>query len=186
MNRNLRTAMLSVLGICCMTGLGFASVPLYRIFCQVTGFGGTTQTAEQAPATTVDRLMQIQFDATVHPGLPWDFKPEQRQVTLKVGEPGLIYYSATNLGSYQTLGVATFNVTPEKAGQYFTKVACFCFQEQPLAPGETARLGVSFFVDPAIMGDPDLDDVTTITLSYTFFADPDQIPAVLPAAAATR
>jgi cytochrome c oxidase assembly protein subunit 11 len=163
-----------------MVGLSFAAVPLYRLFCQVTGFGGTTQVAETAPAVAGQRLFKVRFNADVQPDLPWRFQPEQREVTLRVGEPGLAFYRAENLSERAVTGSATFNVTPLKAGQYFTKVQCFCFDEQKLAPGETAQLGVSFFVDPAILEDRNLDEVTTITLSYTFFrslGDPDGAPA---------
>ena len=163
-----------------MVGLAFAAVPLYRLFCQVTGFGGTTQVAESPPAEVGQRLFKVRFNADVNRDLPWRFWPEQREVTLRVGEPGLVFYGAENLSARTVSGVATFNVTPLKAGQYFNKVQCFCFDEQKLAPGETARLGVSFFVDPAILEDRNLDEVTAITLSYTFFrslGDPDGAPA---------
>ncbi len=157
-----------------MVGLAFASVPLYRLFCQVTGFGGTTQVAESAPARVGERVFKIRFNADVHRDLPWRFQPEQREVSLKVGEPGLAFYRAQNLSKRPITGTATFNVTPLKAGQYFSKVQCFCFDEQTLAPGESARLGVSFFVDPAILEDANLDEVTAITLSYTYFRDLDE------------
>jgi cytochrome c oxidase assembly protein subunit 11 len=163
-----------------MVGLAFAAVPLYRLFCQVTGFGGTTQVAESPPAEAVQRLIKVRFNADVNRDLPWRFWPEQREVVLRVGEPGLVFYGAENLSSEPVTGTATFNVTPLKAGQYFNKVQCFCFDEQKLAPGETARFGVSFFVDPAILQDRNLDEVTAITLSYTFFrslGDPEGAPA---------
>ncbi len=163
-----------------MVGLAFASVPLYRLFCQVTGLGGTTQVSEAAPAAPGERLIKVRFNADVHRDLPWRFWPEQREVTLRVGEPGLVFYGAENRSGRSIVGTATFNVTPLKAGQYFSKVQCFCFEEQELAPGETARLGISFYVDPAIAQDRNLDEVTAITLSYTFFrslADGDDRPA---------
>ena len=152
-----------------MVGLAFAAVPLYRLFCQVTGFGGTTQVAETAPAEVGERVIKVRFNADLHGDLPWRFWPEQREVILRVGEPGLVFYGAKNLSGQAMVGTATFNVTPLKAGQYFSKVQCFCFEEQELAPGETARLGISFYVDPAIAQDRNLDEVTAITLSYTFF-----------------
>lgn len=170
-----------------MVGLAFAAVPLYRLFCQVTGFGGTTQVAERPPAEAGQRLIKVRFNADVNRDLPWRFWPEQREVTLRVGEPGLVFYGAKNLAAGAVTGTATFNVTPLKAGQYFNKVQCFCFDEQKLAAGETARLGVSFFVDPAILEDRNLDEVTAMTLSYTFFrslGDPEGAPAE--AADATR
>ena len=163
-----------------MVGVAFAAVPLYRLFCQVTGYGGTTQVSASAPAEAGERIFKVRFNADVHRDLPWRFWPEQREVTLRVGEPGLVFYGAENLSGRAVVGTATFNVTPLKAGQYFNKVQCFCFDEQELAPGETARLGVSFFVDPAITQDRNLDEVTAITLSYTFFRsldDRDDRPA---------
>jgi cytochrome c oxidase assembly protein subunit 11 len=163
-----------------MVGLAFAAVPLYRLFCQVTGFGGTTQVAESPPAEVGARSIKVRFNADVNRDLPWRFWPEQREVTLRVGEPGLVFYGARNLAARAVTGTATFNVTPLKAGPYFNKVQCFCFEEQTLAPGETARFGVSFFVDPAILEDRNLDEVTAITLSYTFFrslGDPEGAPA---------
>ena len=150
-------------------GLSYAAVPLYRLFCQVTGFGGTTQVATAAPDSTIGRRMTVRFNADVDPALPWSFQPVEREVQLLVGERTLAFYRATNRGSEPVVGTAVFNVTPHKAGAYFDKIDCFCFAEQRLAPGETAELPVSFFIDPAIMNDRKLDDVTTITLSYTFF-----------------
>ncbi len=163
-----------------MIGVSFAAVPLYRLFCQVTGLGGTTQVSEAAPTQAGERVIKVRFNADVHRDLPWRFWPEQREVTLRVGEPGLVFYGAENLSGRAITGTATFNVTPLKAGQYFSKVQCFCFEEQELAPGETARLGISFYVDPAIAQDRNLDEVTAITLSYTFFrslADDGDRPA---------
>lgn len=171
--RNARIGLILAGVVCAMVVLAFAAVPLYRLFCQVTGYGGTPQVAEAPPAEMGQRSIVVRFDATVHPGLPWAFRPEQRQVTLKLGEPGLVYYLARNEAAFATAGQATFNVTPLKAGQYFNKVSCFCFQQQTLEPGQQVEMGVSFFVDPALAEDPNLDDVRTITLSYTFFADPD-------------
>ena len=152
-----------------MVGLAFASVPLYSLFCQVTGFGGTTQVAEQAPAAAIERTMIIRFNADVDAKLPWSFQPNQRQLSLRVGEPALATYTARNLSASPMTGVATFNVTPPKAGKYFDKVQCFCFDEQRLEAGQDVEMAVSFFVDPAIMDDRNLDEVKTITLSYTFF-----------------
>lgn len=169
--RRRNTALALMLGglVFGMIGVAFAAVPLYRLFCQVTGYGGTTQVSASAPAEAGERIIKVRFNADVHRDLPWRFWPEQREVTLRVGEPGLVFYGAQNLSGQAVVGTATFNVTPLKAGQYFNKVQCFCFDEQELAPGETARLGVSFFVDPAITEDRNLDEVTAITLSYTFF-----------------
>ena len=163
--------MLVVLGgvACGMVGLSFAAVPLYDLFCSVTGFGGTTQTADAAPAEVGNRVMAVQFNSDVSNDVPWRFKPSQREVELRVGEVGLAFYTAINESNNTILGSATFNVTPLKAGIYFTKVDCFCFEEQVLRPGESAELPVTFFIDPDIVNDRDMDDVMTITLSYTFF-----------------
>lgn len=158
-----------------MVGMAFASVPLYRIFCQVTGIGGTTQVAEALPDAPIARKIAVRFSANVDPALPWRFKPKTREITLQIGEQGIVYYEAENLAATPITGRATFNVTPLKAGMYFNKIHCFCFDEQTLAAGETVDMGVNFFVDPAIAEDPNLDDVQTITLSYTFFRDPDDL-----------
>ncbi len=159
-----------------MIGAAYASVPLYQLFCQVTGFGGTTQVAEALPEKAGERIITVRFNADVDPNLPWAFQPVQREMTVKVGESGLAYFSARNLSGGSTVGTATFNVTPLKAGQYFNKVQCFCFTEQRLAAGASADMPVSFFVDPAIDEDPNLQEVKTITLSYTFFVDEDAAP----------
>jgi cytochrome c oxidase assembly protein subunit 11 len=171
--RNAKTALGLSLVVCAMIGLSFASVPLYRIFCQVTGYGGTTQVAGSVPETVSERRITVRFNADVNPQLPWSFEPIDRAVTLRVGEPGLAFFRAVNLTDRPTSGTATFNVTPLKAGQYFDKTQCFCFDEQHLAAGESAEMGVSFFIDPAILEDRNLDDVKTITLSYTFFRSLD-------------
>ncbi len=152
-----------------MGGAAFAAVPAYRLFCQVTGFGGTTQRADAAPVGVGERVVKIQFDANTNPDLPWRFRPKQREVAVRVGEEGLAFYRAENLSDDIVMGQAGFNVTPLKAGKYFNKVQCFCFNEQVLLPGQAVDMPVTFFVDPAIVDDPDLDDVDTITLSYTFF-----------------
>ncbi|MCG8357560.1 MAG: cytochrome c oxidase assembly protein [Kiloniellales bacterium] len=172
--RNATTVVLLSGLVAGMTGLSFAAVPLYRLFCQVTGLGGTTQVADSLPETVADRVMTVRFNADIDPELPWRFRPSQRAVEVRVGEPGLAFYEATNLAERPVTGTAVFNVTPLKAGRYFSKVACFCFDLQSLAAGETMEMGVSFFVDPEILDDPNLDDVTTITLSYTFFHSSEQ------------
>ncbi|HJO97811.1 MAG: cytochrome c oxidase assembly protein [Alphaproteobacteria bacterium] len=154
-----------------MVGLAFASAPLYRLFCEVTGYGGTPQTGATATSGGVasQRLVTVRFDASVNSKLPWKFTPERRQITVRVGEEALVYYRAINLSSEPMTGTATFNVTPYKAASYFGKVDCFCFTEQTLKPGEEAAMAVSFFVDPEIFEDPNTRDVSTISLSYTFF-----------------
>jgi len=181
MDRNKRTALVFAGIAAAMVGAAFAAVPAYKLFCQVTGFGGTTQRAEAASENVLDRTVTVRFDASVHRDLGWRFKPSQVSQTLRVGETGLALYEATNRSSAPVVGTATFNVTPTKAGQYFTKIECFCFTEQLLAPGETMAMPVSYFIDPAIADDPRLDEVKEITLSYTFFrsdADPQEIAAV--------
>ena len=168
-NRRLGLALVGVVAV--MLGAAYASVPLYQLFCQVTGYGGTTQVAESAPEAAGERIFTIRFNADVDPKLPWAFQPVEREMTVKVGESGLALFRAENLSARATAGTATFNVTPLKAGQYFNKVQCFCFTEQRLAPGASIDMPVSFFVDPAIVEDPNLQEVKTITLSYTFFPD---------------
>jgi cytochrome c oxidase assembly protein subunit 11 len=153
-----------------MLGLTAAAVPLYRLFCQATGYGGTTQRAEAAPARQSERTITVRFNADVAGGLPWTFAPVERAVEVRLGEQHLAFYRAHNGGSHAIVGTATFNVTPFKAGVYFTKIACFCFKEQTLQAGETVDMPVSFYVDPAILDDPATRDVHAITLSYTFFA----------------
>ena len=176
--RNRRTAG-AVAGVfVAMVGLSYASVPLYDLFCRVTGFGGTPQVADAAPTdvaeATRERVMTIRFDAATAPDLGWSFKPVERTMKVRVGEPALAYYTAHNDESVPVVGTAGFNVTPEKAGLHFAKVECFCFTEQVLKPGESVEMPVNFFIDPDIMTDPKMDDVTTITLSYTFYRSPDQ------------
>lgn len=159
-----------------MIGAAYASVPLYQMFCQATGYGGTTQRVDQYSDTVLDRDITVRFDANVSGGLPWTFTPDQRDVTMKIGETTQIGYTATNPFSTPTAGKATFNVTPELAGAYFNKVECFCFTDTSLKPGETLDMPVVFFVDPAIVDDPDLKNIRTITLSYTFFPLPSGAP----------
>lgn len=156
-----------------MIGLTYASVPLYTLFCSVTGFGGTTKRAEQAAERVVDRKVTIRFNGDINSALPWSFKPEQKELVLKLGETGLAAYRAENRSAKPTVGTAVYNVTPEKAGAYFNKIQCFCFDEQILEPGQGVDMPVTFFVDPSMADDPNMDDVTTITLSYTFFRAKD-------------
>ena len=168
--RNGRLVAVLVSVVVGMVGLAYASVPLYRVFCQVTGFAGTPRTDDVVlPATVSERSITVRFDANVNSALPWRFRPAQKEVTLRLGEPGLAHYTAENLSDAPLVGTATFNVTPHKAAQYFAKVECFCFSDQRLEPGQRASLPVSFHVDPAILDDPNARDVATITLSYTFF-----------------
>ncbi len=152
-----------------MAGMAYAAVPLYDLFCRVTGYGGTTQASTEYSSVVLDRMVTVRFDGNTARGLPWQFKPQQVSMETNVGADGLAFYTAENLSDEPIVGTATYNVTPQKAGSYFIKVACFCFTEQVLMPGEKVEMPVSFYVDPAIADDPDMDDVTTITLSYTFF-----------------
>ena len=173
--RNRGTAVVLAGVVAGMVGVAYAAVPLYQLFCQVTGYGGTTQTAVTAPGATSDRIMTIRFNADTAGGMPWKFRPLQRELKVRIGEETLAYYEARNDASGRIVGTATFNVTPHKAGPYFDKIDCFCFERQVLAPGERAEMPVSFFIDPAILDDPNLNDVNTITLSYTIFeADLDE------------
>ena len=154
--------------------LSYASVPLYKLFCQVTGYGGTTQQVTSPSSQILERKIKIRFDANTKPTLDWNFQPVQTSMDISVGQNALAFYQAENIGKDPVVGTATFNVTPEKAGVYFNKIDCFCFVEQLLAPQEAVEMPVSFFIDPDIVNDPNLDDVTTITLSYTFFPSEDQ------------
>ncbi|WP_417693467.1 cytochrome c oxidase assembly protein [Roseibium sp.] len=159
-----------------MVGASYAAVPLYNMFCRVTGFGGTTQVATQEADHVIDRKIIVRFDGNVNHTLSWKFAPEHRQMEMKMGETRQMSYVATNTGSRRTVGTSVFNVTPLEAGAYFNKLECFCFTEQALEAGETVEMPVVFFVDPDMNNDPDLKHVREITLSYTFFPveEPEQ------------
>lgn len=173
--RNTRVAVLCSAIVVGMVGLSYAAVPLYEIFCRVTGYGGTTQVATETPEAVIDRKIIVRFDANTSRDMDWSFRPAQTSIELKVGETGLAFYRATNTSDTDSVGTATFNVTPLAAGQYFAKVECFCFTEQKLTAGQTVDMPVTFFVDPEIDNDPDLDKLTTITLSYRFYpVEPDE------------
>jgi cytochrome c oxidase assembly protein subunit 11 len=166
---NRRIAALCVAFFCGMVGMAYAAVPLYTLFCQVTGYGGTTQRVTQYSDRVLDRDITIRFDANTAGGVPWKFAPVDRSITVRIGETAQAHYTATNMASVPTGGRATFNVTPETAGGYFNKVECFCFTDTTLAAGETMDMPVIFFVDPDIVDVPELKNVKTITLSYTMF-----------------
>jgi len=151
-----------------MLGLAFASVPLYRIFCQVTGFDGTTMKADSAPGAVAGQI-GVRFDANINPSLPWRFGSEQASIRIQPGARTTVFYRATNLTARTTIGTASFNVSPAQAGQYFSKIECFCFTEQTLKAGESVRMPVVFFVDPKLRTDPATRDIDEITLSYTFY-----------------
>lgn len=171
-----RTGMMAALLAVAMIGLAYASVPLYRLFCQATGFGGTTGRAEAAalPGEATlralgGRTIKVRFDSNIAPGMAWKFVPRDRETTIKVGEKRMAYFTATSMAASPTTGRAIFNVSPDVAGAYFRKIDCFCFTEQTLAAGETAQMPVTYFIDPAILDDPDAKKIDEITLSYTFF-----------------
>ncbi len=163
------TAAVCVVAVAAMVGASFAAVPLYALFCQVTGIAGTTQRADAAPDAAIDRKITVRFDANVGNGLGWSFRPLTRAVTVNVGEVGEALYVAENRTDKEITGTAVFNVTPFEVGPYFNKIACFCFTEQTLKPGERVEMPVTFFVDPEIVDYSDLDYVHSITLSYTFY-----------------
>ncbi|TAL32488.1 MAG: cytochrome c oxidase assembly protein [Alphaproteobacteria bacterium] len=167
-NRKVMTATLGV--VAGMIALSFASVPLYRLTCKVTGWGGTTQTASSAEKRTVlDREITVRFNADTAQDLPWNFKPEQGPVKVKIGADRLVSFSAENVAGSAVAGTAVYNVTPLEAGRYFFKTQCFCFSQQVLKPHEKVHMPVAFYIDPKITEDPDLGDLKTITLSYTFY-----------------
>ena len=169
---NVKTGFLAAGLAVSMVGVGFAAVPLYRLFCQVTGFGGTTMRVDAAQAATVpvsNKTIVVRFDANQRGDLPWEFKPEHPTDTVSIGAKDMSIYLAKNLSNEPVTGTATFNVTPALAGQYFNKIQCFCFTEQTLKPGEQVRMPVLFYVDPKIMTDPETKDIEEIPLSYTFY-----------------
>ena len=181
--RNRRTMFFGFGMALAMLGMGFAAVPLYNLFCRVTGFGGTTQVASEADAALAERMAasaggvaySIRFDANTARNMPWDFRPVQVTDTVAIGQRDMAFYTARNNSSVTVTGTATFNVEPEQAGRYFNKIQCFCFTEQTLQPGEEIRMPVLYYVDPAALDDPNMEGVEQITLSYTFHRA-DQAP----------
>lgn len=169
MNRRTVTVVALVGILMGMVGLTAAAVPLYSLFCQVTGYGGTTQRAEVAPGASSDIRIKVRFNADTGNGLGWEFRPLAREVEVRPGEEKIVAFRAVNRTAQPVVGTATFNVTPLKAGPYFDKIQCFCFDEQRLEPGESVDMPVSFFVDPRILEDPSTREIRTITLSYTMF-----------------
>jgi cytochrome c oxidase assembly protein subunit 11 len=175
------TALSLVAVVVAMVGLSFASVPLYRMFCAATGFGGTTQRAAAAPKEVADAVITVRFDAETAPDLGWELRPVTPEVQVHPGERREVFFRAVNHSAEAVTGTATYNVTPAKIGIYFDKLQCFCFTKQRLLPGESRDMGVTFFVDPDVLRDRDTSEVRTITLSYTMFRAPEAAP---PAAAA--
>jgi cytochrome c oxidase assembly protein subunit 11 len=156
-----------------MVGASYAAVPFYNWFCKVTGFGGTTQVAEQAPGEVLERTLAIRFDSNVTPGLPWKFVPEQNEIQVRIGEVATVHYKVVNQAAREITAQASYNVSPPQVGSYFNKINCFCFTQQTLKAGETREMTVVFYVDPSIAKDREQDDLNTITLSYTFYRLPD-------------
>jgi cytochrome c oxidase assembly protein subunit 11 len=184
--RNGATVVLLVSVVTGMVGLSFASVPLYRLFCAATGYGGTTQRAETAPTRIAAGLITVRFDAQVAPGLDWEFRPLERAVAVHPGAQNQVFFRAVNRTAVPVTAQAVYNVTPTKAGIYFDKLQCFCFNSQTLAPGQSMDMGVVFFVDPDILSDPSTSEVRSITLSYTMFRAPETEPPTASAAPRSR
>jgi len=177
LDRNRRVAMMAAGVAVAMGGLGFAAVPLYRLFCQATGFAGTPQRASEAKAAgvkAIGRQISIRFDANVDPGMAWRFAPEQVTQDIAIGARALAIFTAENTSDHEITGAASFNIAPDEAARYFNKVQCFCFTLQHLAPHQKIRMPVSYYVDPAILADKDVKDLQQITLSYTFHPVPNQ------------
>ena len=169
LDKNTRTALKAVAVVVLMGSLAWAIVPLYDLFCRVTGFGGVTQVATQDSDVILDQTIEVRFDASLDKGMPWQFKPVQQTMQVRIGETALAFYEAHNPTDVPVAGTATFNVAPFGAGSYFNKIQCFCFQRQVLQPGETIQMPVSFYVDPEIVQDKETKTIEEITLSYTFY-----------------
>ncbi len=178
---NRRVASVVALVAVGMVGMAYAAVPLYQMFCRATGYGGTTQVAAAAPGRLGQRSTSVSFDANVAPGLPWTFAPESGAISLRNGETATVFFHVRNTSDRTVAATAAYNVSPEQAGSYFTKISCFCFDEQKLAPGESAEWPVVFYLDPALEKDARMRAVESVTLSYTFFASKTQ-PSVSAAA----
>ncbi len=182
---HLKTVVFCTLFFSTMFGVSFAAVPLYDWFCRVTGFGGTTQVATQLPDRILERTITVRLDANVSRELNWDFRQRERTVTVRLGEPVIVHFTATNRGTAETVGTASYNVTPQNTGVFFNKTECFCFTEQFVGPGETVEFPVAFFIDPDLDREPALKTVDTITLSYTFFPTRNPSRPVRPAPVAS-
>ena len=161
---------MSMVGVVLLMGsLAWASIPLYDWFCRTTGFGGIPNSSESASEIVLDKTIKVRFDASIDRGLEWEFKPVEREIELKIGDTGVAFYEAYNPTNRRIAGTASYNVAPFDAGVYFTKIACFCFEQQILEPGERVQMPVTFFVDPQIIEDRDAKFTNVITLSYTFY-----------------
>ena len=167
--KNLKVLVTVLTAVFIMVGVSFASVPLYNLFCRVTGFGGTTQVAQDLPDHVLDRTVTVKLNSDTASNLPWQFEPDMREIDLQIGQKGFVSFHAENKTDVPITGTALYNVVPTKAGKYFHKVQCFCFGEQLLEPKQRVAMPVMFYVSPDIADDPNMDDVKTITLSYTFF-----------------
>jgi cytochrome c oxidase assembly protein subunit 11 len=176
--RNAIVGSVVVAAIIGMVGMSFAAIPLYRLFCSVTGYGGTPSIGLAAAPGSSGQTIRVRFNADTNPGLPWTFAPDQLQVSLNLGDQQVAFYHATNKSGRSVSGMALYNVTPEKVGKYFHKTACFCFNQQTLAGKQSMEFPVSFWVDPAIRTDPNTTDVREITLSYTFYRSLDDAEKV--------
>jgi len=185
LTRRLRRTAAICLGVVAgMVGLAYAAVPLYDLFCRVTGFDGTPVVGTGPAGRVIERTVKVRFDANVAPGLNWRFAPEVAEIEAKVGETQTVFYKVRNAGPAATAGIATFNVQPGQAGAYFVKIQCFCFNEQVLQAGETMDFPVVFYIDPALAAEPNLKDLRSITLSYTYFAAKNGQPVATTSAAA--
>ena len=173
LRRDLTVAACCGVFVAAMVGAAYASVPLYSLFCKVTGFGGTPLVSERAPDHVLGRMLTVRFDSNVMPGLPWKFEPEQNEIKAHIGEVVTVHYKVINEAARTISGQASYNVTPPQVGAYFNKINCFCFTEQTMKAGETREMAVVFYVDPSIAKDRDHNDLNTITLSYTFYRLPD-------------
>jgi cytochrome c oxidase assembly protein subunit 11 len=187
LQRKMHRTVIACIGIVAgMGGLAYASVPLYDLFCKVTGFAGTPVVREGNAANVMERTISVRFDANVSPGLRWTFQPETPEVTVKLGETTTVMYRIKNTGSAASTGIATYNVQPDLAGTYFSKLECFCFTEQTLQPGETLESAVVFYIDPRLVKDGDVKDLSSITLSYTYFPSKGGQPVAEAAAPSTK
>ncbi|HEY7384995.1 MAG TPA: cytochrome c oxidase assembly protein [Beijerinckiaceae bacterium] len=181
-----RTAAICIGVVAGMVGLAYAAVPLYDLFCRVTGFDGTPRVGTAGGSRILDHTIRVRFDANVAPGLDWRFAPEALEIRARLGETQTVFYKVRNAGAVPTAGIATFNVQPGQAGAYFVKIQCFCFNEQTLQPGEEMDVPVVFYVEPSLADEPNLRNLPSITLSYTYFASKNGLPVATTSAGAAQ